>query len=129
MIAAAAEMVARLNQLDREFAATPHPICGAASVFVGQLHAGEIYNQYPQSAWLEGTRAWLPGTDPSGVERDFPRGSTNLPPIRARPLRATGSRSETHSLSTLPPFRCRVSRRLPGDLGKYPLAHWAQAIC
>ncbi len=71
VIAAGAELVARLGQLDRELAATPHPICGAASVFIGQIHAGEIYNQYPQSAWLEGTRRWLPGTDPSDVERDF----------------------------------------------------------
>jgi acetylornithine deacetylase/succinyl-diaminopimelate desuccinylase-like protein len=71
VIAAAAELVARLNQLDRELAATPHPICGAASVFIGQVHAGEIFNQYPQSAWLEGTRRWLAGTDPAAVERDF----------------------------------------------------------
>ena len=71
VIAAGAELVSRLNQLDRELAAAPHPICGAASVFIGQLHAGEIYNQYPQSAWLEGTRRWLPGTDPLAVKRDF----------------------------------------------------------
>jgi acetylornithine deacetylase/succinyl-diaminopimelate desuccinylase-like protein len=71
VIAAAAELVARLNEIDRELTGTPHEICGAASVFIGQLHAGEIYNQYPQSAWLEGTRRWLPGTDPAAVERDF----------------------------------------------------------
>ena len=71
VIAAGAELVARLGRLEQELAATPHPICGAASVFIGQFHAGEIYNQYPQSAWLEGTRRWLPGTDPSAVERDF----------------------------------------------------------
>ena len=71
VIAAGAELVARLGRLEQELAATPHPICGAASVFIGQIHAGEIYNQYPQSAWLEGTRRWLPGTDPSAVERDF----------------------------------------------------------
>ena len=47
------------------------PSVGAASVFIGQFHAGEIFNQYPQAAWLEGTRRWLPGTDPSTVERDF----------------------------------------------------------
>jgi succinyl-diaminopimelate desuccinylase len=71
VIAAGAELVARLGQLELELTAWPHPVCGAASVFIGQLHGGEIYNQYPHSAWLEGTRRWLPGTDPAVVERDF----------------------------------------------------------
>jgi succinyl-diaminopimelate desuccinylase len=78
VIAAGAELVARLGQLELELTAAPHPICGAASVFIGQLHAGEIYNQYPQSAWLEGTRRWLSGTDPSVVERDFRARLANL---------------------------------------------------
>jgi acetylornithine deacetylase len=71
VIAAGAELVARLGRLGQDLAATPHPVCGAASVFIGQFHAGEIFNQYPQTAWLEGTRRWLPGTDPATVERDF----------------------------------------------------------
>jgi succinyl-diaminopimelate desuccinylase len=71
VIAAAAELVTRLGRLDDELRASPHPICGPASAFIGQIHSGEIYNQYPQTAWLEGTRRWLPGTDPAAVERDF----------------------------------------------------------
>lgn len=71
VIAAAAEFVARLGRLADELGATTHPVCGTASVFIGQVHAGEIYNQYPQEAWLEGTRRWLPGTDPAAVARDF----------------------------------------------------------
>jgi len=71
VIAAASELAARLARLDRELAATPHLICGSASAFIGQIHSGEIFNQYPQEAWLEGTRRWLPGTDPRAVERDF----------------------------------------------------------
>jgi succinyl-diaminopimelate desuccinylase len=71
VIAAAAEFVARLGRLDDELRGAIHPVCGAASVFIGQVHAGEIYNQYPQEAWLEGTRRWLPGTDPDTVARDF----------------------------------------------------------
>ena len=61
VIAAAAELVARLGRLDDELRATAHPVCGSASVFIGQIHSGEIFNQYPQEAWLEGTRRWLPG--------------------------------------------------------------------
>src|SRR5262249_7873551 len=34
-------------------------------------HGGEIYNQYPQECWLEGTRRWLPGTSRADVEREF----------------------------------------------------------
>jgi len=71
VIAAAAELVTRLGRIDEELRASPHPVCGSASVFIGQLHAGEIFNQYPQEAWLEGTRRWLPGTDPDAVARDF----------------------------------------------------------
>jgi acetylornithine deacetylase/succinyl-diaminopimelate desuccinylase-like protein len=71
VIAAAAKLAARLAWLDRELAASPDPICGPASAFIGQIHSGEIFNQYPQEAWLEGTRRWLPGTDPCTVEHDF----------------------------------------------------------
>jgi acetylornithine deacetylase/succinyl-diaminopimelate desuccinylase-like protein len=71
VIAAAAELVARLGRLDDELRESPHPVCGPASVFIGQFHSGEIYNQYPQEAWLEGTRRWLPGTNPAAVARDF----------------------------------------------------------
>jgi acetylornithine deacetylase/succinyl-diaminopimelate desuccinylase-like protein len=71
VIAAVAELVARLGRLDDELRTAVHPVCGPASVFIGQVHAGEIYNQYPREAWLEGTRRWLPGTDPDAVARDF----------------------------------------------------------
>ena len=71
VIAAGAELVVRLGRLEAKLGSTLDPICGAASVFIGQIHSGEIYNQYPQSAWLEGTRRWLPGTDPNDVKYEF----------------------------------------------------------
>jgi acetylornithine deacetylase/succinyl-diaminopimelate desuccinylase-like protein len=74
VIAAGAELVARLGRLEERLAASEaesDPIAGRASVFVGQIHSGEIYNQYPQTCRLEGTRRWVPGTDRAGVERDF----------------------------------------------------------
>jgi acetylornithine deacetylase/succinyl-diaminopimelate desuccinylase-like protein len=71
VIAAAAELVARLGRLEVELSHSVHSVCGTASVFIGQIHAGEIYNQYPQEAWLQGTRRWLPGTDEKIVEREF----------------------------------------------------------
>jgi acetylornithine deacetylase/succinyl-diaminopimelate desuccinylase-like protein len=71
VLAAGAELVTRLMQRnDRLAHAGEHP-AGAASVFVGQFHGGEIYNQYPQESWLEGTRRWLPVTSRSEVEQEF----------------------------------------------------------
>lgn len=71
VIAVGAELVARLKQFDARLAEDVHPVCGAASVFIGQIHSGEIYNQYPQECRLEGTRRWLPGTDGHAAEPEF----------------------------------------------------------
>jgi acetylornithine deacetylase/succinyl-diaminopimelate desuccinylase-like protein len=71
VIAAGAEFVARLGRLNTALAVEADPLCGPASVFVGQIHAGEIYNQDPTECRLQGTRRWLPGTDRRAVERDF----------------------------------------------------------
>lgn len=71
VIAAGAELVARIGQLDRSLSDQVHPVAGRASAFIGQIHSGEIYNQYPQTCLIEGTRRWLPGTDRHEVERDF----------------------------------------------------------
>jgi len=71
VIAAGAELVQRLGQLSQRLAQPVDPVAGVASVFIGQIHSGEIYNQYPQEGWLEGTRRWLPGTKREQVEREF----------------------------------------------------------
>jgi acetylornithine deacetylase/succinyl-diaminopimelate desuccinylase-like protein len=71
VILAGAALVMRLDRLNRDLSATPDPLAGSASVFVGQIHSGEIYNQYPQECCLEGTRRWLPGTQRANVEHDF----------------------------------------------------------
>src|SRR5947208_6272854 len=71
VIAAGAELVTRLGQLGRELAVKSDPLAGPESIFIGQLHSGEIFNQYPQECRLEGTRRWLPGTKRADVEREF----------------------------------------------------------
>lgn len=71
VIAAGAELVARLGRLDQRLSAQSDPLAGRATVFIGQIHSGEIFNQYPQVCWLEGTRRWLPGTAHAEVEREF----------------------------------------------------------
>jgi acetylornithine deacetylase/succinyl-diaminopimelate desuccinylase-like protein len=71
VIAAGAALVAELGWLGEKLAARTDPLAGSATVFIGQIHSGEIYNQYPQECRLEGTRRWLPGTHREEVEKEL----------------------------------------------------------
>jgi acetylornithine deacetylase/succinyl-diaminopimelate desuccinylase-like protein len=71
VIAVAAELVQQLLALDVQLKGKRDALAGSESLFVGQIHAGEIFNQYPQECRLEGTRRWLPGTKHADVERQF----------------------------------------------------------
>ncbi|MCL6504648.1 MAG: M20/M25/M40 family metallo-hydrolase [Pirellulales bacterium] len=73
VIAAGAELVRRLVALDGRLRAEAHPLAGRASVFIGRVASGEIYNQAPVEFVLEGTRRWLPGTAPAAVRDEFQR--------------------------------------------------------
>jgi acetylornithine deacetylase/succinyl-diaminopimelate desuccinylase-like protein len=71
VIDAGAELIARLRQYGGALSAKSDPQAGNETVFVGQVHAGEIFNQYPQECRLEGTRRWLPGANRTEVEEEF----------------------------------------------------------
>lgn len=71
VILAGADLVQRLDQLAKRLSSQVDPVAGKASVFVGQLHSGEIFNQYPQECWLEGTRRWLDVAERGAVEAEF----------------------------------------------------------
>jgi acetylornithine deacetylase/succinyl-diaminopimelate desuccinylase-like protein len=71
VIGAGAEMVAQLARLEERLATRVAAHGERESVFVGQIHSGEIYNQYPQVCTLEGTRRWLPDAEKEAVEREF----------------------------------------------------------
>lgn len=71
VIAAGAELVQRLNELNSQLAERQHPVAGPESLFIGKISSGEIYNQSPTSFELSGTRRWLPGTDPTAVEEEL----------------------------------------------------------
>jgi acetylornithine deacetylase/succinyl-diaminopimelate desuccinylase-like protein len=71
VIAAGATLVGRLGRLDERLVSRTDPLAGRESVFIGQIHSGEIYNQFPQECRLEGTRRWLPGTRREEVEREL----------------------------------------------------------
>jgi acetylornithine deacetylase/succinyl-diaminopimelate desuccinylase-like protein len=70
---AGADFLLRLRDLDARLSARSDPLAGNESVFVGQIHSGEIYNQLPQECWLEGTRRWLPGTPREVAEKELER--------------------------------------------------------
>ena len=71
VIAAGAELVERLGRLGEKLKTQVDPVAGQASVFIGQIHSGEIFNQYPQECWLEGTRRWLNVGDRESVKAEF----------------------------------------------------------
>jgi len=71
VIAAGAELARRLLALDEELSHKRDPLAGPESLFIGQIHSGEIFNQYPQVCRLEGTRRWLPGTRHADVEQQL----------------------------------------------------------
>lgn len=71
VIAAGAELIGRLGELQEMLATRADARAGSESVFIGQIHSGEIYNQYPRECWLEGTRRWLPGGSRAAVEAEL----------------------------------------------------------
>jgi acetylornithine deacetylase/succinyl-diaminopimelate desuccinylase-like protein len=71
VIAAGAELVARLGKLDARLARDADPFAGAASLFVGTIQSGSIYNEFPQTCRIEGTRRWLPGTRFADADAEF----------------------------------------------------------
>ncbi|MFO0930409.1 MAG: peptidase dimerization domain-containing protein [Gemmataceae bacterium] len=73
VIAAGADLIGRLGEFQALLRTRRDPLAGFETVFIGQIHSGEIYNQYPQECWLEGTRRWLPGVDRARVEGEFRR--------------------------------------------------------
>jgi len=73
VIRAGAEVVRRFAELDEELKQLSHPLAGRESLFVGQIAAGEIYNQSPVECTLAGTRRWLPGTAMQDAENQFQR--------------------------------------------------------
>ena len=73
VIAAGARLVLRLNQLNDELAKLHHAEAGAESLFIGQIHSGEIYNQYPQECFLEGMSPLAAGDFAPAGRKTTPR--------------------------------------------------------
>lgn len=64
VILAGSEIIRKFADIDESLKSTEvHETAGRASLFIGQIHAGEIFNQSPTELTIAGTRRWLPGTD------------------------------------------------------------------
>jgi acetylornithine deacetylase/succinyl-diaminopimelate desuccinylase-like protein len=59
VIAAGAAVVQRLAALHARLCGVSAPYAGHDSVFVGAIHAGEMYNQSPRVCTLAGVRRWV----------------------------------------------------------------------
>ncbi len=65
------EVVSRLKVLGKQLSAVSKPYAGHDSVFVGQFHAGEIYNQVTNVCRLHGTRRWVIPGQTHDVQAEF----------------------------------------------------------
>lgn len=129
VIAAGAELVRRLLALDVELGQKRDPLAGSESLFIGQIHSGEIYNQYPQHCWIEGTRRWLPGTRHADADAQLRR-------LVDETARATGTTMtadlclirDAFRLDEQHPFVASFQSALAA-LGQPPLPRGAKPFC
>jgi acetylornithine deacetylase/succinyl-diaminopimelate desuccinylase-like protein len=121
VIAVGAELVRRFSNWQLELKQQVDPIAGCESVFIGQIHAGEIYNQYPQLCWLEGTRRWLPGEKREQVEAEFRRRLADL-------ASETGTTIEAQFQLVRDAFRLDVEDPLVANFDRALLASGATAL-
>ena len=71
VVAAGAQLVNRLHTWNEELEQNRHPLVGHDSTFVGNIQAGEIYNQSPAECLVQGTRRWVPPTGSAAVQDEF----------------------------------------------------------
>ena len=71
VLAAGAELVCRLRNMNRSLAKTSDTWSGCDTVFVGLIESGEIYNQAPVACCVRGTRRWVTPGRTGAVEAGF----------------------------------------------------------
>lgn len=71
VIEAGARVVQRLKRLNEELSKTTYPYIGSETVFVGQIHSGEIFNQSPNECRISGSRRWASGHPIPDVKQEF----------------------------------------------------------
>ena len=66
-----AELALRFREWQQQLKQHSHPQAGHDSIFLGQIQAGEIYNQAPTTCTLQGTRRWIDPNSSAAVEAEF----------------------------------------------------------
>ncbi|NOU97839.1 M20/M25/M40 family metallo-hydrolase [Paenibacillus sp. LMG 31456] len=70
-ITVAAEIIQKLNGLNAELEKEYIEYIGSASYFVGSIHSGQFYNQFPNKAELVGVRRYAPHVTFAEVESEM----------------------------------------------------------
>jgi acetylornithine deacetylase/succinyl-diaminopimelate desuccinylase-like protein len=68
---AAARVLEAIRARNEELAATEHPLVGAETYFVGEVHGGDFYNRFPTTCRIVGTRRWIPGNTLEAVDAEY----------------------------------------------------------
>lgn len=68
---AAARVIEAIRARNEELSATEHPLVGAETYFVGEVHGGDFYNRFPTTCRIVGTRRWVPGNRLDAVETEY----------------------------------------------------------
>ncbi len=68
---AAARVIEAIRARNDELSAHEHPLVGAETYFVGEVHGGDFYNRFPTTCRIVGTRRWMPGNTLEAVAREY----------------------------------------------------------
>ena len=68
---AAGRVIEAIRRRNAELAPIEHPLVGAETYFLGEVHGGDFYNRFPTRCRLVGTRRWAPGNTLDAVEREY----------------------------------------------------------
>ena len=68
---AAARVVEAIRARNDKLSANEHPLVGAETYFVGELHGGDFYNRFPTTCRIVGTRRWMPGNTLEAVDAEY----------------------------------------------------------
>jgi len=68
---AAARVVEAIRARNDELSANEHPLVGAETYFVGEVHGGDFYNRFPTTCRIVGTRRWMPGNTLEAVDAEY----------------------------------------------------------
>jgi succinyl-diaminopimelate desuccinylase len=91
VIVAASELVRTFEQYAKQLANRTDPVAGPETLHVGRIESGQLPNQSPQTATIEGTRRWLATSDTAAVEAEFRSLVANFARVRQLDAQVTFS--------------------------------------